>query len=98
MNIPVLTLEDILPESTEFDTLEDAFFQMFRGTEIRPDMWERERSLELVMPGEDTIDVDMIQGLTQKCSDLISQHGAGQLQFLGVRGGSDWQVILVYKY
>ena len=94
----IYTLEDILNEEYQSDPLEDALFDAFNGSSAYASVYGDRRTIELTVDASDTITVDHMQNYTQHISDVAEKLGAGRVEFVGVEGGTDFRITLVFKY
>ena len=85
-------------EGYEDSPLDDALFQNYRTSDVLAAVYEDKRVIELTVDGSDVVTVDTIQNHTQQVSDIVQQFGEGRVQFVGVEGGSDFRLTLVYRY
>ena len=96
-----LTLEDVYDDEPGLEEALDAEFRRMavNGAYMMVDVWEERRSVELIVEdGNDVIEVDVMQAIVQKASDIVTKFG-GQLQFLGVRSvGREGSIALVCRY
>ena len=93
----IYTLEDMM-EGYEESPIEDALFQNYRQSSALAAVYQDKRIIELTIDASDIITVDTIQNHTQQVSDIVEQLGAGRVQFVGIQGGSDFRIDLVFKY
>ena len=94
----IYTLEDILNEEYQSDPLEDALFDAFNGSSAYASVYGDRRTIELTVDGSDIVTVDHMQNYTQHISDVAEKLGAGRVEFVGVEGGTDFRITLVFKY
>lgn len=94
----IYTLDDMLSEAYETDPLEDALFDAFNGSSAYASVYGDRRIIELTVDGSDVVTVDHMQNYTQHISDVAEKLGAGRVEFVGVEGGSDFRINLVFKY
>ena len=94
----IYTLEDILNEEYQSDPLEDALFDAFNGSSAYASVYGDRRTIELTVDGSDIVTVDHMQNYTQHISDVAEKLGAGRVEFVGVEGGTDFRINLVFKY
>ena len=94
----IYTLEDILNEEYQSDPLEDALFDAFNGSSAYASVYGDRRTIELTVDGSDVVTVDHLQNYTQHISDVAEKLGAGRVEFVGVEGGTDFRITLVFKY
>ena len=85
-------------EDYEESPLEDALFQNYRQTSVLSAVYEDRRIIEITIDASDVVTVDTIQNHTQQVSDIVEALGAGRVQFIGVLGGSEFRIDLIYKY
>jgi len=96
--LEIYTLEDILNEEYQSDPLEDALFDAFNGSSAYASVYGDRRIIELTVDASDVVTVDHMQNYTQHISDVAEKLGAGRVEFVGVEGGSDFRINLVFKY
>ena len=94
----IYTLEDILNEEYQSDPLEDALFDAFSGSSAYAEVYADRRMIELTIDASDVITVDNMQNYTQHISDVVQKLGAGTVQFIGVLGGSEFNIALIFAY
>lgn len=94
----IYTLQDILEEEYESDPLEDALFDGFNGSSAYAEVYADKRTIELTVDASDVITVDHIKNYTQHISDIVQKLNAGRVQFVGILGGSEFRIALVYKF
>jgi hypothetical protein len=94
----IYTLQDILEEEYEDDPLEDALWQNYKDTSAYAEVYADKRLIELGVDGSDMLSVDDIQNHTQQVSDIVQKLNAGRVQFVGILGGSEFRITLVFKY
>lgn len=96
----IYTLQDMMEDeddSTE-SPLDDALFQAYRSTDTWTDVDEKRRLIEITVDADGVLTVDAIQTHTQQVSDIVQKLGAGRVQFVGIQGGTQMRVGLVYRY
>jgi hypothetical protein len=93
----VYTLQDMM-EGYEESPLDDALYQNYKDTSVLAAVYEDRRVIELTVDGSDVVTVDTMQNHTQQVSDIVQQFGDGRVQFIGVEGGTDFRLTLVFKY
>jgi hypothetical protein len=94
----IYTLDDMLTEEYQSDPLEDALFDAFNGSSAYASVYGDRRIIELTVDASDVITVDHMQNYTQHISDVAEKLGAGRVEFVGVEGGTDFRINLVFKY
>lgn len=95
----IYTLQDMMEEnSVEDSPLDDALFQAYRGTDTWTDVDEERRLIEITVDADGVLTVDAIQTHTQQVSNIVQKLGAGRVQFVGIQGGTQMRVGLVYSY
>lgn len=95
----IYTLGDILEAYHEEDTsLEDALFDAFQNTSAYAEVDGARRAIELTVDASDTISVDDIQNYTQHISDIVEKMSAGRVKFVGVLGGTEFRITLIYTF
>lgn len=95
----IYTLQDILEEEYEGDDpLEDALFDAFSNTSAYAEVYADRRMIELTIDASDVITVDNMQNYTQHISDVVQKLGVGKVQFIGVLGGSQFKIALIFAY
>lgn len=92
------TLQDMMEEDSTESPLDDALFQAYRSTDTWTDVDEKRRLIEITVDADGVLTVDAIQTHTQQVSDIVQKLGAGRVQFVGVQGGTQMRVGLVYSY
>jgi len=93
----IYTLQDMM-EDYEDSPLDDALYHNYKNTSVIASSYERDRTIEVMIDGGDIVPVDTIQNHAQQVSDIVEQLGVGRSQFVGIMGGSDFRVTLVFKY
>lgn len=91
----IYTLQDMLEDEA---TLDDALFQAFRKSDTLVDVDEQRRLIEITVDADGVLTVDAIQNYSQQVSNIVEQLRAGRVEFVGIQGGVDMRVGLVYKY
>ena len=94
----IYTLQDILEEEYEDDPLEDALFDAFQGSSAYAEVYADRRMIELTVDASDVITVDNMQNYTQHISDVVQKLNVGKVQFIGVLGGSEFRIALIFAY
>jgi len=94
----IYTLQDILEEEYEDDPLEDALFQNYVNTSAYAEVYEKQRTIEVTVDANDIITVDTIQNHTQQVSDIVQKLNVGRVKFVGVLGGSEFRIALIFSY
>ncbi len=94
----IYTLQDILEEEYADDPLEDALFDAFSGSSAYAEVYADKRIIELTVDASDVITVDNMKNYTQHISDVIQKLGVGRVEFIGILGGSEFRIALVFKY
>ena len=94
----IYTLQDMLEEEYQDDPLEDALFDAFSGTSSYAEVYAKKRTIELTVDASDVITVDNMQNYTQYISDIVQKLGLGRVEFIGILGGSEFRIALIYKY
>ncbi len=94
----IYTLQDMMEEDSTESPLDDALWEAFRQTDVLVDVDEKRRNIELTVDADGVLFVSAIQTFTQKVSDIVQQLGAGRVEFIGIQGGTDMRVGLVYRY
>jgi len=94
----IYTLQDMMEEDSTESPLDDALFQAYRSTDTWTDVDEKRRLIEITVDADGVLTVDAIQTHTQQVSDIVQKLGAGRVQFVGIQGGTQMRVGLVYRY
>ena len=94
----VYTLQDMMEEEYPESPLDDALWQAFRSSDASADVDEKRRLIELTVDADAVLTVDAIQAFSQQVSQIVENAGAGQVAFVGIQGGVDMRVGLVYRY
>jgi len=94
----IYTLQDILEEEYEPDPLDDALYDAFSRSSALVEVYADRRMIELTVDASDVITVDNMQNYTQHVSDVVQKLDAGTVQFIGVLGGSEDRMALIFAY
>ena len=96
----IYTLQDMLEEEDhDSDSpLEDALFHAFSGSSAYAEVYADKRMIELTIDASDVITVDNMQNYTQHISDVVQKLNVGKVQFIGVLGGSEFRIALIFAY
>ena len=93
----IYTLQDMMEEDSTESPLDDALWQAFRNTDASADVDEKRRLIELTVDADAVLTTDAMQAYSQQVSNAA--QGAGeQVVFVGIQGGVDMRVSLVYRY
>ncbi len=93
----IYTLQDMMEEEYPESPLDDALWQAFRNTEASADVDEKRRLIELTVDADAVLTVDAMKALSQQVSDAAQGVGE-QVVFVGIQGGVDMRVGLVFRY
>jgi hypothetical protein len=94
----IYTLQDMMEEDSSESPLDDALWQAFRLSDATADVDEKNRTIELNVDADGILFVSAIQSFTQTVSDVVEKVGGGKILFVGIQGGTDMRVGLVYRY
>jgi len=94
----IYTLQDMMEEEYPENPLDDALWQAFRQTDASADLNEKNRTIELNIDADGIVFVSAIQTFTQTVSDAVESVGGGKVEFLGIQGGTNMRVYLVFRY
>ena len=93
----IYTLQDMMEEEDPESPLDNALWQAFRNTDASADVDEKRRLIELTVDADAVLTVDAMQAYSQQVSNAA--QGAGeQVVFVGIQGGVDMRVGLVFRY
>lgn len=99
----IYTLQDMMEDDSIESPLDDALFQAYRHERSKElityfDVDEKRRLIELTVDADAVLTIDVIQAHSQKISNIVQELGAGQVKFIGIQGGMDMRVGLVYSF
>lgn len=95
--LEIYTLQDMMEEDSTESPLDDALWQTFRNTDASADVDEKRRLIELTINADAVLTVDAMQAYSQQVSNAA--QGAGeQVVFVGIQGGVDMRIGLVFRY
>jgi hypothetical protein len=94
----IYTLQDMMEEDSTESPLDDALWQAFRQTDILVDVNEEKRNIELTIDADEILFASAIQTLTQQVSDVVEKVGGGKVMFVGIQGGVNMRIGLIYRY
>ena len=77
--------------------LDDALWQAFRNSGAATDLDEKNRTIELTVDADAVLTVDAMQAYSQQVSN-VAQGVGEQVVFVGVQGGVDMRVGLIFRY
>ena len=81
------------------NNLDDFLFDNYRGNDIRPDVYENRRTIELVVEADDLVTVEDMQAFSQTLSNLVTKFDSSlTITFRGIQGGSSYKIGLVFTY
>ena len=95
--LEIYTLQDMMEEDSTESPLDDALWQTFRNTDASADVDEKRRLIELTINADAVLTVDAMQAYSQQVSN-VAQGVGEQVVFVGVQGGVDMRVGLVFRY
>ncbi len=95
--IETYTLQDMMEEEYPESPLDDALWQAFRNSGAATDLDEKNRTIELTVDADAVLTVDAMQAYSQQVSN-VAQGVGEQVVFVGVQGGVDMRVGLVFRY
>jgi hypothetical protein len=93
----IYTLEDMMEGEYDENPLDEALFQKFRNTDVLSDVDVKNRLIELTVDADAVLTVDMMQAYSQQVSDAAQGVGE-QVVFVGIQGGINMRVGLVFRY
>jgi GMP synthase PP-ATPase subunit len=93
----IYTLQDMMEEEYPESPLDDALWQAFRNTDASADLNEKNRTIELTVDADAVLTVDAMKAYSQQVSDAAQGMGE-QVVFVGIQGGVDMRVGLVFRY
>jgi hypothetical protein len=94
----IYTLQDMMEEEYPESPLDDALWQAFRNTDASADVDEKRRLIELTVDADAVLTVEAMQAYSQQVSQIVETAGAGQVVFVGIQGGVEMRVGLVFRY
>jgi len=95
--VEIYTLQDMMEGEYDENPLEEALFQKFRSTDVLSDVDEKNRLIEITVDADAVLTVDMMKAYSQQVSDAAQGVGE-QVVFVGIQGGVDMRIGLVYRY
>ncbi len=95
--IETYTLQDMMEEEYPESPLDDALWQAFRNSGATIDLDEKNRTIELTVDADAVLTVDAMQAYSQQVSGVMQRVGE-QVVFVGVQGGVDMRIGLIFRY